>query len=80
MICCIQAVIQIQGSSSMPVNTKSLKLTQNKNGTVIGNLHVEIDTQKPDEDWADDIIEYYAVIEMNKTDAGMIQSYKVKLD
>lgn len=65
------------GSSSMPVNVEDVKIIQNKKGTVVGSVCAKIGKQPPDVGWAGDVVAYYAIVELDKRDADMIQSYKV---
>ncbi len=65
------------GSSSMPVNVEDMKVIQNKKGTVVGSVYAKIGKRPPDVLWACDVVQYYAIVELGKKDAGMIQSYKV---
>lgn len=65
------------GSSSMPVNVVDVKIIQNKKGTVVGSVCAKIGKQPPDVGWAGDVVAYYAIVELDKRDADMIQSYKV---
>lgn len=65
------------GSSSMPVNVEDVKIVQNKKGTVVGSVCAKIVKQPPDVGWACDVVAYYAIVELDKKDADMIQSYKV---
>lgn len=67
------------GSGSTPVSMeKSIQLTQNKNGKVTAKLRAGIGVQGPDEMWTCDVVSAYAVIELSKKDAAMIQDYKVE--
>lgn len=65
------------GSSSMPVNVEDVKIIQNKKGTVVGSVCAKVGKRPPDVLWACDVVAYYAIVELDKRDADMIQSYKV---
>lgn len=65
------------GSSSMPVKVKEVRLLQNKKGKVLGSVYANIGGQSPGVMWAGDVKSYYAVMEIDKKDADIIQIYKV---
>lgn len=65
------------GSGSMPVNVEDVKIAQNKKGTILGSVYVRIGKQPPDVLWSADVESRYAIVELDKKDASMIQSYKV---
>ena len=68
------------GSSSMPVAAGEVAISQNKKGTVIGNVHVKVGEQPSDVLWTADVVSYFVIMELDKRDAGIIQSYQVVND
>lgn len=70
--------ISTEGSGSTPVMVESIQLVQDKKGKVTAKLRAGIGLQGPDEMWTCDMASYYAVAELDKTDAEMIQGYKVE--
>lgn len=70
--------ISTEGSGSTPVLVESIKLVQDKNGKVKAKLRAGIGVQPPDEAWTCDMATYYAVAELKKSDAQMIQGYTVE--
>ncbi len=67
------------GSASLPVRAKEISLKQDKNGHVSGNLQVVIGKQKPHQFWSYLNCSYFAIIELKKSDADMIQAYKASV-
>jgi len=65
------------GSSSMSVKVKKVQVLQNKKGKIMGSVYANIGEQSPDVMWAGDVKSYYAILEMDKKDASIIQTYKV---
>lgn len=61
----------------MPVNVEDVKIAQNKKGTVVGSVCAKIGKQPPDVLWSADVESRYAIMELNKKDASMIQFYRV---
>lgn len=70
--------ITTEGSGSTPVMVESMQLVQDKKGKVTAKLRAGIGVQGPDEGWTCDVASYYAVAELNKADAEMIQGYTVE--
>lgn len=71
--------ITTTGSGCTPVKVESIQLVQNKKGKVAAKLLAEIGLQGPDEMWTADVASFYAVAELDKADAEMIQDYKVEM-
>lgn len=76
--CLCVIYISTEGSGSTPVMVESIRLVQNKNGKVTAKLRAGIGVQGPDENWTGDVATFYAVAELNKKDAQMIQGYTVE--
>lgn len=68
------------GSGSTPVTMEeSVRFTQGKNGRVTAKLCAEIGVQGPDELWTADVAYAYALAELDKADAAVVNNYKVEM-
>lgn len=76
--CLCVIYITTVGSGSTPVSVESIQLVQSGNGKVTAKLRAGIGVQGPDENWTADVATFYAVAELDKKDAQMIQGYAVE--
>lgn len=73
------AYVSTFGSGSTPVTAYEMQLTQDKKGKVTAKIRVGVGEQGPDEAWTADVVTYYAVAELSKKDAAMIDGYKTEM-
>ncbi|MCI9448130.1 MAG: hypothetical protein HFH36_12250 [Lachnospiraceae bacterium] len=67
------------GSGSTPVAAHEMQLVQDKKGKVTAKIRVGVGEQGPDEAWTGDVVTYYALAELSKKDAAMIDGYKTEM-